>query len=233
METPSKKPLIVAIDDEPDILQLITVHLEKSGFLVKTFLKAGPFFTFIEKGIPDLIILDLMLPDFDGLEVCKSLKNDPRWADIPVLMLTAKGDETDIVLGLELGADDYMVKPFSPKELLARIKAILRRGKVIRPERSEEIIIEDDLVINLSRHEVYVHDQKVELTRTEFTILRIMAEKPGWVFSREKLLIKLWGDDKYVIDRTIDVHIKNLRDKLGKLGSWIKNVRGVGYKLEP
>lgn len=228
-----EKPLIAAVDDEEDILELIRVNLEKSGFRVQTFLRAKPLFDFLSGNQPDLILLDLMLPDFDGLEVCKALRKDSRWQGIPILMLTAKGDEADVVLGLEVGADDYVIKPFSPKELAARIRAVLRRSKVQKTGESDELIIGDILRIDLNRYEVFVMDEPVHLTRTEFTILRSMAEKPGWVYSREKLLARLWGDEKFVIDRTIDVHIKNLRDKLGEAGKWIKNVRGVGYKLEP
>ena len=228
-----EKPLIAAVDDEEDILELIRVNLEKSGFRVQTFLRAKPLFDFLSGNQPDLILLDLMLPDFDGLEVCKALRKDSRWQGIPILMLTAKGDEADVVLGLEVGADDYVIKPFSPKELAARIRAVLRRSKVQKTGESDELIIGDILKIDLNRYEVFVMDEPVHLTRTEFTILRTMAEKPGWVYSREKLLARLWGDEKFVIDRTIDVHIKNLRDKLGEAGKWIKNVRGVGYKLEP
>jgi two-component system phosphate regulon response regulator PhoB/two-component system alkaline phosphatase synthesis response regulator PhoP len=228
-----EKPLIAAVDDEEDILELIQVNLEKSGFRVQTFPRAKPLFDFLSDNLPDLILLDLMLPDFDGLEVCKALRKDSRWQGIPILMLTAKGDEADVVLGLEVGADDYVIKPFSPKELAARIRAVLRRSKVQKPGESEELIIGGILKIDLNRYEVYVEEKPVHLTRTEFTILKSMAEKPGWVYSREKLLARLWGDEKFVIDRTIDVHIKNLRDKLGEAGKWIKNVRGVGYKLEP
>lgn len=229
----SKKPLIAVVDDEPDILELISINLKKSHFQAETFLKARPFFDFLKQRIPDLILLDLMLPDFDGLEVCKMLKQNPSWKDIPVLILTAKGDETDIVLGLEFGADDYIVKPFSPKELVARIRAVLRRKNPPEQKKSKEIRIGDILIIDLNRYEVYVRNRKTNLTKTEFIILNVLAEKPGWVFSREKLLTRLWGDDKFVIDRTIDVHIKNLRDKLGDVSKWVKNVRGVGYKLEP
>ncbi len=228
-----EKPLIAVVDDEEDILELIRVNLEKSGFRVQTFLKAKPLFDFLTDHQPDLILLDLMLPDFDGMEVCKALRKDSRWLNIPILMLTAKGDESDVVLGLEVGADDYVIKPFSPKELAARIRAVLRRSLVKKPGEINEVIIGDILKIDLNRFEVFVEGEPIHLTRTELTILKTMAEKPGWVYSREKLLARLWGDEKFVIDRTIDVHIKNLRDKLGEAGKWIQNVRGVGYKLEP
>lgn len=228
-----ERTLIAALDDEPDILELISVNLRKSGFQVETFLKVKSLFDFLEKRIPDLIVLDLMLPDFDGMEVCKMIRQNSRWKEIPILMLTARGEETDIVLGLELGADDYMVKPFSPRELTARIRAVLRRKRPLPTPEAREMRIGDILIIDLNRYEVAVQNRKVNLTRTEFTVLTYLAAKPGWVFSREQLLTHLWGDEKFVIDRTIDVHIKNLRDKLGEAGQWIKNVRGVGYKLEP
>ena len=227
------KPVIAVIDDERDILELISVNLEKSGFQGVAFAEARSFLDHLKTNIPDLIILDLMLPDIHGLDVCKTLKKTPEWAGIPLLMLTAKGDETDVVLGLELGADDYMVKPFSVKELIARIKAILRRREGVKIEEGEKITIGDILIIDINRHEVYLRNQKIELTKTEFTILTVLSEKIGWVYSREKLMTRLWGDEKFIIDRTIDVHIKNLRDKLGEAGGWIKSVRGVGYKLEP
>jgi len=229
----SAKPLIAVIDDEKDILELIGINLEKNGFRNARFLAARPFMDFLKTTIPDLIILDLMLPDIHGLDVCKSLKQHPKWARIPLLMLTAKGDETDVVLGLELGADDYMVKPFSIKELIARIKAILRRDDRVKTEDGQKRTIDDILTIDINRHEVFLKDRKIELTKTEFTILVTLSEKLGWVYSREKLMTRLWGDDKFIIDRTIDVHIKNLRDKLGEAGPWIRSVRGVGYKLEP
>ncbi len=228
-----EKPLIYAVDDETDILQLIDIHLTKAGFRVKTFLAARPLLRLLENKIPDLIVLDLMLPDIDGLDVCKQLRQDRRWAAIPVLMLTARSEETDVVLGLELGADDYMAKPFSPKELVARIRAILRRKKGSAEEAAARQRIGDLLEIDSQQHAVFVAGEKKELTATEFSILVILAKNVGWVFSREQLLDKLWGDEKAVLDRTVDVHIKNLREKLGPAGTLIKSIRGVGYKLEP
>jgi len=229
----SKKPLVVVIDDENDILELVSINLEKGGFRKETFLAAQPFFNFLKTNTPDLIILDLMLPDIHGLEVCKILTQNSEWRQIPILMLTALGDETDVILGLELGADDYMVKPFSVKELIARVKAILRRSEDHPSPETNKIIINDILIIDIDRHEVIVRDKQVLLTKTEFTILTALARKICWVYSREKLMTLLWGDEKFIIDRTIDVHIKNLRDKLEDAGSWIKSIRGVGYKLEP
>jgi len=222
--------LVAVIDDEPDILELVCHHLEKANFRVKEFEDAESFLKSLERQTPDLIVLDLMLPDADGLEVCKHLKKEPRFSSIPIIMLTAKGDETDRVLGLELGADDYITKPFSPKELVARVKAVLRRKEP--QEATQRIEIGGLLAINPEKHTVLVGESRIDLTATEFRILRLLASKRGWVFSRDKILDHLWGRDKIVLDRTVDVHIKNLRDKLGAAGELIKNVRGIGYKLE-
>ena len=222
--------LIAIVDDEPDILELVSIHLQKANYRTVKFEQANPFFDFLESQIPDLLVLDLMLPDIDGIEVCKRLKKDEKTADLPVIMLTARGEEFDRVLGLELGADDYITKPFSTRELVARIRAVLRRKHNVTPQ--ELLTIGDLIKIDLQKYIVSVDDQRIRLTVTEFNLLRILAERPGWVFSRDQLLQQLWGDDKIVINRTVDVHIKNLRDKLGSAAAYIKNVRGIGYKLE-
>jgi len=227
------KRVVAVVDDEPDILELIGLHLSRSGFAVKPFAAGRPLLHFLEKHVPDLLVLDLMLPDADGLEICKSLKRDARTRALPILMLTAKGEKPDIVLGLEFGADDYMVKPFSPAELVARVKAILRRSSKADHGENELVRVGSRLVIDLNRHAALVNDQTVSLTSTEFSILLILSRNPGWVFTREKILDALWGDEKAVIDRTIDVHITHLREKLGPAGSMIQNIRGVGYKIEP
>ena len=221
--------LIAVIDDEPDILELVSLHLTKSNFKVKEFLNAESFFKFLSSEIPDLIILDLMLPDSDGIEICKYLKSNQELKSIPIIMLTARVSETDKVLGLELGADDYVTKPFSPRELVARVKAVLRRKT---QDSGEKIKIGDILLIDLNKFQVFVENKKIDLTPTEFRILKILATKKGWVFTRDQILDHLWGHDKAVLDRTIDVHIKNLREKLGKAKKFIKNVRGIGYKIE-
>ncbi len=223
-------PLVAIVDDEPDIVELVSVNLKKASFRVKEFLDAESFFHFLGSETPDLIILDLMLPDMDGFEVCKILKGQDKHANIPIIMLTAKAEETEKVLGLELGADDYVTKPFSPRELVARIKAVLRRRA--QREETKKIAVGGVLSMDLEKHEVEVEGNRVELTSTEFKILQLLSSKKGWVFSREKILQHLWGDDKMVLDRTVDVHIKHLREKIGKAGSLIKNIRGVGYKLE-
>ncbi|MFH2024625.1 MAG: response regulator transcription factor [bacterium] len=222
--------LIAIVDDEPDILELVSIHLEKANYKIAKFDNSQEFLKFIEKKTPDLLILDLMLPDIDGIEVCKQLKSDKKTSNFPIIMLTAKGDEFDKVLGLELGADDYITKPFSTRELVARVRAVLRRYRMKTAEST--ININNDLVIDLQRYSVTVNGHPVNLTSTEFNILKVLATKRGWVFSREQLLQHLWGDDKIVISRTIDVHIKHLREKLGSAAHYIKNIRGVGYKLE-
>ena len=227
-----KKKVIFVVEDEPDILELIAIHLTRAGYDVKKFPEAAPMMKQLHRQLPDLIVLDLMLPDHDGMDVCKALKKNPHYTDIPVIMVTAKTEEFDVVLGLELGADDYIKKPFSPRELVARVKVVLKRYKQAASTSSKKIILGDFLSIDPEKFEVLVEDEKIHLTSTEFLILKILAEKQGWVFSREKILDLLWGDEKDVFDRTVDVHIKNLRDKLGTAGKLIKNIRGVGYKLE-
>ncbi len=224
--------MIDIVDDEKDILELVALHLERSGFRVRKFLLAKPFLRELSIKQPDLIILDLMLPDIDGIEVCKFLKSHEEYGDIPIIMLTARATETDKVLGLELGADDYVTKPFSPRELVARVKAVLRRGGRQEEKEDKKIQIGGILSIDPFKFEVYVRGKRIELTPTEFKILKMLAEKKGWVFTRKQILDELWGYDKIVLDRTVDVHIKHLREKLGEAGKFIKNVRGVGYKIE-
>ena len=224
--------LITIVDDEEDIVQLVGHHLKREGFKVKEFHNGRDFLSYIESVIPDLAVLDIMLPGIDGLEICRMLKSKNSTSNIPIIMLTAKATEADVVVGLELGADDYVVKPFSPREFVARVKTVLRR---IGPQSEQEDIIKlGPLEINLEKYEVTVDNTRVFLTTTEFKILEVLAEGKGRVFTRDQLLKKkrLWGDDKLVYDRTIDVHIKNLREKLGIAGNMIKTVRSIGYKLE-
>jgi two-component system phosphate regulon response regulator PhoB/two-component system alkaline phosphatase synthesis response regulator PhoP len=224
------KALIAVVDDEPDIVNLVSINLEKAGFEVKGFADALAFLKSLERRLPDLVLLDVMLPDLDGFEVCRDMKSDARTAAVPIIMLTAKGDETDRVVGLELGADDYITKPFSVRELVARVKAVLRRGREKGP--SGEIRVARDLAIDPAKFDVMVSGKRVELTSTEFKILAFLASRPGRVFTRDQILDHLWGQEKAVVDRTIDVHIRNLRVKLGRAAGHIKNVRGVGYKVE-
>jgi DNA-binding response OmpR family regulator len=222
--------LIYIVDDEEDILELVSLHLKKSLYKVKSFSDGRGFFSGIRKTLPDLIVLDLMLPDMDGIEICKELKKDPKFAPIPIIMLTAKADESDKLVGLEFGADDYITKPFSPRELVARIKVVLKRTHM--PEMNNDLVTGGTIKLDSERYKVFVQDKATELTTTEFNILRFLIESKGKVVSRDKILSYLWGDDKAVLDRTVDVHIKKLRDKLGKAGKYIKNIRGAGYYFE-
>ncbi len=221
--------VIAALDDEPDILELLKVSLSKAGYRFEGFQDADGLYRYLEREKPDLILLDLMLPGTDGLEVCRHIRRTEGLGDVPLIMLTARGEESDKVVGLELGADDYVTKPFSVKELVARIHAVLRRPA--GAETSRRIAV-GPLVVDLDKFEVTVDGVRVDLTATEFKILQLLASRKGRVFSRDQILDFLWGQEKAVIDRTIDVHIRNLREKLGPAGSLIKNVRGVGYKLE-
>jgi len=221
---------IAIVEDDLDILKLIAITMEKSGFKAEKFSTGKDFLDYVGKKLPDLVILDLMLPDMDGLEICKYMRQNPKTRILPILILTAKGEEVDKVVGLELGADDYVTKPFSLRELVARVKAILRRKEA--PIEKREITIGEILKIEPIKYEVFLRDNKIELTTTEFKLLLILAENKDRVFSREELLDRLWGREKIVVDRTIDVHVKKLRDKLGVAGKFIKSIRGIGYKLE-
>jgi DNA-binding response OmpR family regulator len=232
--TEPKSPLtparIAFVEDEDDIAELVSSYLVKEGFAVERFASGRPFLRFLEKHVPDLVLLDLMLPDASGFEICRFLKEREPTRAIPVIMATAKGEESDKVLGLEMGADDYIAKPYSLRELAARIRAVLRRSK--ETESAGPVEVGEGLVIDPERHEVRVGGRPVELTSTEFRILRMLAARPGRVFGREEILDQIWGHDKIVLDRTVDVHIKNLREKLGPAARFIKNIRGAGYKVE-
>jgi two-component system phosphate regulon response regulator PhoB/two-component system alkaline phosphatase synthesis response regulator PhoP len=221
---------IALVEDEPDIAGLVASFLRKEGYKVDAYPAADRFFSGLQKHVPDLLLLDLMLPDADGFEICKALKKNEAWSRIPIIIMTAKAEESDKILGLELGADDYITKPFSFKELAARIKAVLRRSGPQDFVRTIEI---GKLIrIDLEKYETRVNGESVELTSTEFKILAFLASKRGRVFSRDQILDHLWGQEKIVLDRTVDVHIKNLREKLGPAGRLIQNIRGVGYKVE-
>lgn len=221
---------IYIVDDEPDISELVSVNLSKSGFTTMQFENGDSFFKQLNSSKPDLIILDVMLPDSDGFEICKYLKSESNFSNIPVIMLTARSTEMEKILGLEIGADDYVTKPFSPRELVARVKAILRRDT--KESSTSKIKIGNNVLLDLQKYEVSVDNKRVELTSSEFKILKLLAERKGWVYSREQILDYLGAIDKGVLDRTVDVHIKNLREKLKTSGRLIKNIRGVGYKLE-
>jgi two-component system, OmpR family, alkaline phosphatase synthesis response regulator PhoP len=225
------KEKIIVVDDEEDILELVRYNLAKEGYRVSCVLSGEQALSRIKEQIPDLVLLDLMLPGLDGLDVCRSIKNNPATAQIPIIMLTAKGEEADIVTGLELGADDYVTKPFSPRVLLARIKTVLRRKRIELPDEDAVVRIHD-LVVNPSRHEVLVKTTPVSLTATEFRILHFLARRPGWVFSRDQIINAVRGEDYPVTERSVDVQIVALRKKLGATGNCIETVRGVGYRFK-
>ncbi len=223
------KEKILVVDDEQDLVKLTCYNLEKEGYKVISAYSGEDALFLARREKPELIILDIMLPGIDGLEVCKKLKTDPELANIAILMLTAKGEEIDITLGLKLGADDYITKPFSLKELIARVQAILRRVKTsATPKDYIEI---DSLRIDTYKHEVTINGETIPLTLTEFKILQQLASKPGRVFTRDQLLDAVSGPETFVIDRTIDVHIVSLRKKLKKYASRLITVRGIGYKF--
>jgi two-component system alkaline phosphatase synthesis response regulator PhoP len=226
------KGLIFAVDDEDSILNLVEYNLRRDGFDVESFKTGEQFLVRLKNKQPDLIILDLMLPGIDGLDVCKLLKKDTLLAKIPVIMLTAKSEETDIITGLEIGADDYVVKPFSPRILIARIKTVLReKGRSDHKKTITDVLRLHNLVIHPGRHEVKIGETKVKLTYTEFGLLHLLARKPGWVYSRYQIVDALHGEDYPVTERAIDVQIVGLRKKLGRAGKYVETVRGVGYRF--
>jgi two-component system phosphate regulon response regulator PhoB/two-component system alkaline phosphatase synthesis response regulator PhoP len=224
---------IAILDDEEDILELLQNYLTRAGFKVETFSSPERFLKYLERHQPDLILLDLMLPGADGLEICRYLKSQPEKASLPIIMLTARSQEADRVTGLELGADDYVTKPFSLRELEARIKAVLRRRETpVQAEKGGKKLAGGQLLIDPERHQVRIKGSPVELSLSEFRILELLTSRPGRVFSRDQILDYLWGREKVVIPRTVDVHIRHLRKKLGELKDLIQSVRGVGYKFE-
>jgi two-component system phosphate regulon response regulator PhoB len=226
---------VLVVDDERDILELVKYNLDKEGYQVTVVATGEDALAATRTKMPDIVILDLMLPGVDGLEVCRRLKGDPKTRSIPIVMLTAKGDEADVVTGLELGASDYVTKPFSPRVLTARVRAVLRRGNEAADD--EATIRIKEMTIHPGRHQVLVKDKPVELTATEFRILLFLAKRPGWVFTRQQIVDAAQGDDvfvndRFVTDRSVDVHIVSLRRKLGCCGAYIETVRGVGYRLQ-
>jgi len=224
------KEKILIVEDEKNISKLIRYNLEKAEYDCTTARTGEDAVSILEKNIFDIIILDIMLPGIDGFDVCRKVKQDPRLKNIPIIMLTAKGEAVDRIVGLELGADDYMVKPFSPRELILRIKAILKRGKA-EPVKKDTIII-GDISINIPKHKAYVKNREIELTMMEFKLLFTLMERSGRVQDRDKLLNDVWNIDTMINTRTIDTHVKKLREKLGKAGDMIETVRGMGYRFK-
>jgi two-component system phosphate regulon response regulator PhoB len=222
---------ILVVEDEEDILELIRYNLSREGFRVDGVTSGEQAITAVKAGPPDMVLLDLMLPGVDGLEVCRQLKNNPDTMPIPIVMLTAKGEESDIVTGLELGADDYITKPFSPRVLIARIRAVLRRKTTADADEDATVQI-GELVIHPGRHEVTVKGKIIDLTLTEFRILHFLASHPGWVFTRYQIVEAVHGDNYPVTDRSVDVQIVGLRKKLGTVGNQVETVRGIGYRFK-
>lgn len=225
------KEKILVVDDEEDILELVRYNLAKEGYQVKCVTSGEDALKAASEETPDVVLLDLMLPGVHGLDVCRNLKSNESTMNIPIVMLTAKGEDADIVAGLELGADDYVTKPFSPRVLLARIRVVLRRKLETQPSEVSILKIHD-FVINPGRHEALVKGRPVVLTATEFGILHFLARRPGWVFSRDQIISSVKGQDYAVTDRSVDVQIVGLRKKLGQAGSFIETVRGVGYRFK-
>lgn len=225
------KEKILVVDDEEDILELVRFNLSREGFKVFSASTGEKALELVEKEVPDLIVLDLMLPGIDGLDVARTIKGRNTTKNIAIVMLTAKGEEVDIVTGLELGADDYVSKPFSPRVLVARVKAVLRR-RMKEVDDDKSVIRIHDLVIHPGRYEVLAGEKAVQLTFTEFGILNFLVRRPGWVFTRSQIVDAVKGDDYYVTDRSVDVQIVGLRKKLGAAGEYIETVRGVGYRFK-
>jgi len=223
---------VLVIEDEDDILEVIEYNLSREGYDVVTSTDGLDGLGKARKSAFDLVVLDLMLPGLDGIEICRRLKMDPLTGSIPIVMVTAKGEETDVVLGLGVGADDYIRKPFSPKELVARVKAVLRRGPMKDEGGKREIITQDGLVIDTRKFEVNVDGEAVPFTATEFKLLHYLASYPDRVFTRDDLVVRVIGEDSSVLSRNIDAHIKIIRKKLGAYRDLIETVRGVGYKFK-
>ncbi len=229
-----KKKTILVVEDDEDIQQLVGYNLIKAGFLVEYGDSGEQALEKIRHQSPDLMLLDLMLPGMDGTELCRIIRSDSRLSEIPIIMLTAKSEESDIISGLDHGADDYVTKPFSPKILISRVKAVLRRkakDSALQPSDPDDIIKIDDLVIDPGRYEVKVTGESINLTPTEFAILHLLTKKAGWVFTRQQIIDAVRGYDYLVTPRTIDVQMFSLRKKLGATGKKIETVRGIGYRF--
>ncbi|MHB8837138.1 MAG: response regulator transcription factor [Candidatus Methylomirabilia bacterium] len=231
-KAPAREKILV-VEDEEDILELISYNLNREGYRVSTATTGEEGLRLAMRDKPDLIVLDLMLPGIDGIEVCRRLKADPQIRYIPVVMVTAKGEEADVVTGLELGADDYLTKPFSPKVLVARLRAVIRRREQESVKDAKEPIQRGEILIHPGRREVLLGGSRIalDLTFTEFNILYLLASRPGWVFTRAQIVDAVRGYDYNVTERSVDVHVVGLRRKLGPHGEQVETVRGVGYRF--
>jgi two-component system, OmpR family, alkaline phosphatase synthesis response regulator PhoP len=223
---------ILVVDDEEDLLELVNYNLTKEGYRIRCVASGEEALAEARQNVPDLIVLDLLLPSVDGLEICRILKGDSRTAHVPILMLTAKSEESDVVSGLELGADDYMTKPFSPRVLLARIRALLRRIRAKDTTEEQGTVRIHEIVIHPGRHEVLLNGEPGDFTYTEFRLLHFLARKPGWAFSRAQIVDAVKGEDYPVTERSVDVQVAGLRKKLGEYGLYVETVRGVGYRFK-
>jgi two-component system phosphate regulon response regulator PhoB len=221
---------VLVVEDDEDISEVVVYHLTQAGYDAYTALSGEEALEQVRTRRPALVLLDLMLPGLDGLDVCRRLKDSPATASIPIIMMTARREEADVVIGLELGADDYVTKPFSPRVLVARVKAALRRRASGVPG-ADDMVQLGRLVIAPGRHEVWVDGSRVQLTPTEFGVLQMLARKPGWVFTRHQIVDAVRGEDYAVTERAVDVQMVGLRKKLGKAAELVETVRGVGYRL--
>jgi two-component system phosphate regulon response regulator PhoB len=222
---------ILIVEDEPDIAELIAFNLEQAGFETKIVDSGEKAIRIVEKFIPDLILLDVMLPGISGFDVCEFIRTNESTKGIPIIILTARGGEEEIVKGLEIGADDYIVKPFSPKVLIARIKSVLRRKNSATPSANDEIVF-NEIVLHPLKRRVWVDGQELNLTFSEYGILHFLMRHPGWVFTRQEIMDGVRGDNYIVTERAVDVQIVGLRKKLGKAAQYIETVRGVGYRFK-
>jgi two-component system phosphate regulon response regulator PhoB len=222
---------ILVVDDEEDLLELVRYTLAKEGHSITCVDTGEKAIDSVQRKLPDLIVLDLMLPGIDGLEVCRRLKRDSKTREVPIIMLTAKSEERDVITGLDGGADDYITKPFSPRVLLARVKSLLRRKDVELRSQQETTIQIRDLIIHPGRHEVTLHGNELRLTYTEFALLQFLVKRPGWAYTRSQIVDAVKGEDYPVTERSVDVQVAGLRKKLGVFGSNIETVRGVGYRF--
>lgn len=227
------KNKIAVIEDDRDINELITYNLQKEGFNIIRSLDGGQGLFLVQKEHPDLVLLDLMLPGMDGLEICQALKQNSATKDIPIIMITAKGEESDVVVGLQMGADDYIVKPFSIKVLMARVKAVFRRDRQVKTSSASQSVRDfGGIVIDLPKHKITAKGENIVLTAIEFAILEFLSRSPGRVFTRDQILDNVWKEGKFIIDRAVDVHVRGLRKKLGESADYVETVRGVGYRFK-
>ncbi len=228
------KKKILVVEDDRDISELITYNLEREGYEIACLYDGSQAVDFVTQRKPELIILDLMLPEVDGIEICRQLKSDAATKHIPIVMLTAKSEEADVVVGLQMGADDYIPKPFSPKVLVARIKAIIRRmaDQQLSSASADTVRSFGDLNMDLLKHKISYKGHEVKLTSIEFDIVEFLSRTPGRVWSREQILDNVWKEGKFIIDRAVDVHVRGLRKKLQRAEHYIETVRGVGYRFK-